>query len=120
MKRIFFAVKIEPGKFLNEVVQTYKHSLADKKIKRVVPDKYHIKLSFLGNTAFSPHLTIGRLKKVKSQDILKSLLQKYEDTDIQKIPVNEVILHESITRPAGPVYNALRKFRVSQRSLFKN
>jgi 2'-5' RNA ligase len=63
--------------------------------------------------SFRPHLTIGRLKRLESRDILESLLHKYEDAEIQKITVTEVILYESITGPAGPVYNALRKFRVS-------
>ena len=188
MKRIFFAVKIEPGKFLTEVVQTFQLSLNDEKIKWTVPDNYHITLAFLGDTeegkiqilgdlaekscagsgefdfflrgagvfrspkeprviwvgiqesekliqlaelvnsavkmsginieekSFRPHLTIGRLKRLQSQDILKSLLKKYEDTEIQVILVKEVILFESITKPTGPFYSALRKFRVSQGS----
>ena len=184
MKRIFFAVKIEAGKILTEIVQTFKLSLNDEKVKWTVPDNYHITLVFLGDTeegkikilgdlveecckgsgefdfflrgagvfrsikeprviwvgiqesekliqlaelvnsavkksgiiieekSFRPHLTIGRLKKLQSPDILKSLLKKYEDTEIQNIPVTEVILFESITKPTGPVYNALRKFKV--------
>jgi 2'-5' RNA ligase len=185
MKRIFFAVKIEPDNYLTEVVRTFKLSLNDEKIKWTVPDNYHITLAFLGDTeeekiemlgdlaeeccagsgefdfflrgagvfrspkeprviwvgiqesekliqlaelvnsavkksgiiieekSFRPHLTIGRLKKLQSLEIFKSLLKKYEDTEIQNISVTEVVLFESITRPTGPVYNALRKFRVS-------
>jgi len=56
---------------------------------------------------FSPHLTIARIKHIEDKDNLKILLLKYHDTDIQKVPVNEVILYESVLRQNGPEYKPL-------------
>lgn len=56
------------------------------------------------NRVFKPHLTIGRIKMLKSQTNLKTLLEKYHDVEIQKVQVHEVILFESILKPAGPLY----------------
>jgi len=59
---------------------------------------------------FSPHLTIGRIKRLKDKDRLKSLIEEYQATVIQTIPVSEVILYESILLQAGPLYNELAVF----------
>lgn len=61
---------------------------------------------------FSPHLTLGRIKHIQDIDKLKVLLLKYHSTDIQRINVSEVILYESILRQEGPLYMALRVFKL--------
>lgn len=53
---------------------------------------------------FKPHLTIGRVKFLKSQTNLKTILEKCHDVEIQRVYVREVILYESILRPTGPIY----------------
>jgi RNA 2',3'-cyclic 3'-phosphodiesterase len=59
---------------------------------------------------FKPHLTLGRIKFLKQVNYIKELTDNYRDIEIQKIPVNEVILFESILLQTGPVYNQISKF----------
>jgi 2'-5' RNA ligase len=61
---------------------------------------------------FKPHLTLGRIKDLKTGNTLKELIEKYRNTEIQKVPVNEVILYESILLQSGPVYKPLYKFKL--------
>lgn len=60
--------------------------------------------------AFSPHLTLGRIKIISNTDRLKKLLQEYENRSFQDVPVNEIIFYESILRPEGPVYKVIDTF----------
>ncbi len=62
---------------------------------------------------FSPHLTVARIRHIKDKDKLKVLLLKYHDTAIQKIPVTEVILYESVLRQDGPEYKPLMVAKLS-------
>lgn len=61
---------------------------------------------------FSPHLTIGRIKHISDKDKLKVLLLKYHSTEIQRVPVSEVTLFESILRQEGPQYNTLATYQL--------
>ena len=61
---------------------------------------------------FNPHLTIGRIKHINDREILKSLIEKFENSEMQLIPVDEVILYESILFPTGAVYKPLVKFNL--------
>lgn len=56
------------------------------------------------NREFKPHLTIGRIKMLKSQTNLNTILEKYHEVEIQKVQVHEVIIFESILKPTGPFY----------------
>ncbi len=58
---------------------------------------------------FNPHLTLGRIKYLKDRELLRRIIDNYRDTEIQKVPVNEVILYESILLPSGPLYEPLEK-----------
>ena len=60
--------------------------------------------------AFKPHLTIGRIRSIKDINNLKSVIEKYHDTEIQNVIVEEVILYESILMQTGPLYKPLAKF----------
>ena len=61
---------------------------------------------------FNPHLTIGRIKHINDRETLKTFIEKFENFKMQIIPVNEVILYESILLPSGPVYKPLAKFNL--------
>lgn len=61
----------------------------------------------LEDRLFRPHLTIGRIKNLKDKDLLISLLDEFQNSEIQKVPVGEVILYESILFHTGPVYKPL-------------
>jgi len=58
---------------------------------------------------FKPHLTLGRIKHISDRDVLKKMLERYHDTEIQKVPVNEMIVYESILLQTGPLYKPLDK-----------
>jgi 2'-5' RNA ligase len=59
---------------------------------------------------FRPHLTLGRVKSVKDTENLKKVLEKYRDTEFQKVEVKEVILFESILMQTGPIYKPLGSY----------
>lgn len=61
---------------------------------------------------YKPHLTIGRIKHLNSSESLKALIEEFQNYEIQLVPVNEVILYESILLSAGPVYKPLRKVKL--------
>ncbi len=56
---------------------------------------------------FKPHLTIGRIKYFTDKTLLKTLIERYQNKEIQRVEINEVILYESILLPSGPVYKPL-------------
>ncbi len=59
---------------------------------------------------FNPHLTIGRIKSIRDKEALAAMIGKFQDIEIQIIPVNEVILYESILKLTEPVYSPIDKF----------
>jgi RNA 2',3'-cyclic 3'-phosphodiesterase len=61
---------------------------------------------------FKPHLTLGRIKSLKDKEILTTLISKYQNSKIQEVQVNEVILYESILLQTGPVYKEISKFNL--------
>lgn len=58
---------------------------------------------------FKPHLTIGRIKQLNDRESFLDVTEEFKDYEIQLVPVNEVILYESILLPSGPVYKTLVK-----------
>ena len=61
---------------------------------------------------FNPHLTIGRIKHLNDREKLKTLIKRFENSEMQIIPVEEIILYESILFPTGAVYKPLAKFKL--------
>jgi RNA 2',3'-cyclic 3'-phosphodiesterase len=186
MKRIFIALKIEPGEKLSGMISMLKTSLSKDLIKWTVPGNIHITLAFLGDTdenqiepvismlgekcsgsgsfdlilrgagvfrnlkdpriiwtgvepsdklnhlnksivnglkdlninledrAYNPHLTLGRIKHLNDSNRLRIVLEQFQNAEIQRIPVNEVILYESILMQTGPVYTPLAEFGLEQ------
>jgi len=179
MKRIFIAIKVEPGEALFKVVSSLKSGLINEGISWTRLDNIHITLAFLGDTEenmikvissklkescvgtgifelnirgigvfknlsdprviwtgiepsekltllntsiiygldesgfkienrpFKPHLTLGRIKYLNDKPALIRLMDKYHDAEIQRVPVNEVIIYESILKPTGPIYKPI-------------
>jgi 2'-5' RNA ligase len=62
-----------------------------------------------GDRPFRPHLTLGRIKRLKNRDLLSGLLQEYRDHLFQEGSISELVFYESILRPEGPVYHPLLK-----------
>jgi len=179
MKRIFIALKVEPGPAFLKIYSSIKAVLGNERINWVDPGNIHLTLAFLGDTleerikvagimlnqkcsgfgefsfslsgtgvfknqrdprviwigivdyerlqelnqlintgladtgfmveerTFKPHITIGRIKNLKTSDNLNLALERYRDTLIQTVCVNEIILFESILKPTGPIYKPL-------------
>jgi len=179
MKRTFIAVDVRAGEQMTRMIEESRKILRDEKIRWVHPQKIHITLKFLGDTAeedipaiitelntalsdfpaftmrfkgagvfrnlhdprvfwigieagddlssirnkledtmnglgfereeksFSPHLTLARIKYIRRKDLLKELLEKYKETDLQETQVKKIIYYESILKPGGPEYIVL-------------
>jgi RNA 2',3'-cyclic 3'-phosphodiesterase len=50
MKRIFIAIKVNPGETFSELISTFRSDLRNDNIKWINPENIHITLVFLGNT----------------------------------------------------------------------
>lgn len=53
---------------------------------------------------FVPHLTIGRIRKLKDKPLFQNIISQYNRFEIQEENVSEITLYESILRREGPLY----------------
>lgn len=60
--------------------------------------------------AFSPHLTLGRIKSLRDKQSLKALEEEFADTLFASVSTTHFLLMESILRPQGPFYHEVTKF----------
>jgi RNA 2',3'-cyclic 3'-phosphodiesterase len=90
---------IEPCEKLNNLNKLIKNGLKTAGIR-------------LEERPFKPHLTLGRIKQIKEMNNLKELVDKYSGIEIQRVPVNEVILFESILYQEGLVYKPMVRFTI--------
>ena len=81
-----------------------------KRLHEMVRDGLNNTGISIENRKFSPHLTLGRIRSIKDSSVLSSLIELYQDKELQNQVVKEVILYESILYPAGPVYEPLVKY----------
>jgi RNA 2',3'-cyclic 3'-phosphodiesterase len=56
---------------------------------------------------FSPHLTIGRMRHLNDKAVLKTLIDKFQNKELQVLQVKEIILYESILSQKDPVYKTI-------------
>ncbi len=56
---------------------------------------------------FTPHLTIGRVKRVKDRQRLLQTIQELRDIQIGEQEVSELKVKKSILTPRGPIYEDL-------------
>jgi RNA 2',3'-cyclic 3'-phosphodiesterase len=59
---------------------------------------------------FSPHLTIGRIKKISTDHNLGSFLKKYENITFGKIYINNFVFYQSVLTSQGPIYKVIKEF----------
>lgn len=57
---------------------------------------------------FKPHLTLGRIKFIKERNNFYSLIQRFEETEIQIVKVVEIIFFKSILTSLSPVYKSIQ------------
>ena len=68
---------------------------------------------------FTPHLTVGRFKQTGSVKELRKLVNSNQDLYFQVIPVNEIILFESVLRNEGTEYKIIESFPLGKEEEFK-
>ncbi len=66
----------------------------------------------LEDKPFKPHITIGRIKHLNNKETFKKLTEQYQNTELQRLYVSEVILYESILLPHGPQYIPIGRFKL--------
>lgn len=64
------------------------------------------------NLKFKPHLTLGRVKHVKDEQLFYNCLDRIERMPVQQIDVRQIVFYESILKPEGVEYLAIRKFQL--------
>jgi len=74
------------------------------------------KLSKLGfkkeERAFSPHLTIARVKTSRNKDKLLQTIEKYRDVEFSDIKVDLIKLKKSDLTPKGPIYTTIKEVKI--------
>lgn len=61
---------------------------------------------------FRPHLTLGRIKHLESRVRFYSFVDELNETKYQDSLVSEFTLYQSILKPEGPVYKAIKTFKL--------
>ncbi len=61
------------------------------------------------NRAFSPHLTLGRVKSPEGRFRLTKILESLPAMDWPPFPVQEIILFQSVLSPRGSTYTPLQR-----------
>ena len=64
--------------------------------------------------AFTPHLTLGRLKSPKGRRALGQDLEASRECDCGTFTVQEIFLYKSDLKPSGAVYTKLKTFALSE------
>jgi 2'-5' RNA ligase len=62
--------------------------------------------------AFTPHLTIGRVKSAKNKEKLLQVIEKYKTVEFEKINVDAIQLKKSELTPQGPIYTTLKDIKL--------
>jgi RNA 2',3'-cyclic 3'-phosphodiesterase len=61
---------------------------------------------------FKPHLTLARIKFLKNKKAFYQAVEKYRDTFIQTVTINELIFYRSVLKPEGPEYLPLNTVKL--------
>lgn len=57
---------------------------------------------------FNPHITIGRIRYLNNKNLLKTIIEKYRELEIQDFTIHDVIYYESKLTPRGPIYKVIK------------
>ncbi len=61
---------------------------------------------------FSPHLTLGRIKHIKSANELNAFIKSNKSLHFFDVDVAKVIFYQSILTPSGPIYKPLKEIKL--------
>jgi RNA 2',3'-cyclic 3'-phosphodiesterase len=64
------------------------------------------------NDNFSPHVTLGRMKKFSNRNALRRILDEHRTHELLRIKVTEIILYESLIKNESREYVALSRFEL--------
>ncbi len=59
---------------------------------------------------FVPHLTVGRIKKIEHKKIFQDAVADHRHDFLQEFMVDNIILYESLLKPAGVIYRIVMEF----------
>jgi len=59
---------------------------------------------------FTPHLTLGRMKRINDKEQITKLIHEYQDQILMESDVESIILFESLLKPEGPIYRPLDEY----------
>jgi len=90
--------------------------LDDGGVLKPVAEKIDIGLSKFGfgkeERAFSPHVTVARVKGSRGKDRLKDILERHKADVFGEQTVTSVRLKKSVLSPRGPTYSTLEEARL--------
>lgn len=90
--------------------------IADSKPLQQLKEKVDIALLRQGfedtQSKFSPHLTLGRIKHIKSANELNNFTKSNRTLHFFDIEVAKVIFYQSILTPSGPIYKPLKEIKL--------
>lgn len=76
-------------------------------------EKEVIELGFLpGVKVFRPHVTLGRIKRIKNLSRFYEELKQVQQKHYQQTGIREFILYQSILKTQGPEYRIIKKFEL--------
>ncbi len=61
---------------------------------------------------FVPHLTLGRIKQINNKKHFQKVMDRFRSAFSLSVNVKEFVLYQSILKPDGPVYIALKRYRL--------
>lgn len=64
---------------------------------------------------FTPHLTLGRIREIRSRDAWQKALDGIRDIRLGEFPVTAVSLMKSELRPSGAVYTEMARVELADR-----
>jgi RNA 2',3'-cyclic 3'-phosphodiesterase len=62
--------------------------------------------------SFTPHLTLGRVKQLRSAKELITFINSHRNEIFQESKIEKVVIYQSILKPTGPIYIPLKEIRL--------
>lgn len=61
---------------------------------------------------FRPHLTLGRLKKLRDGKLFQEIISSQQNSLFQQSYIESLYLFESVLQRTGPIYNIINEFKL--------
>lgn len=103
----FFSHKGSPSVIFQQVDNVDSLTLLSQELK--------VRLKALGVTTsekYTPHLTLGRMKKLKDRQAFQKELANWAELPERAVKVSEIRFYESELTPSGSVYRLLGSFQL--------